>query len=77
MVQIELAEPTELAGNQVNGFCNPIFTRHLRIWVSDGGTEMKEVASEFRKPYSYRFDLRNKNIMAKYIRIGSEPDFIL
>ena len=38
---------------------------------------MKEVASEFRKPYRYRFDLRNKNIMAKYIRIGSEPDFIL
>ena len=75
-MQIELEEPTELAGIQVDIFRGLICARHLRIWVSDGGKEMKEVASEYRQLYRYRFDLRNKNIKAKYIRIGREPGFL-
>lgn len=75
-VQIELDKVTELAGIQVDVFREPGHTRHLRIWASDGGKEMKLIAGEDREFRRYRFDLRGKNIKAKYIRIGREPDFM-
>ena len=37
--------------------------------------EMRLVAQEDRELQRYRFDLRNKNIKAKFIRIGREPGF--
>ena len=75
-VQIELDAPVVLSGIQVDLFRDCHHARHLRIWVSDGGKEMKEIASEFRQLRRYRFDLRDRNIKAKYIRIGREPGFI-
>ena len=77
-VQIELDSVRTITGLQIDMFegCDWGRMRHLRVWISDGGREMSLVAQEDRERQRFRFDLRGKNIKAKYIRIGREPGFM-
>ena len=75
-VQIELDSIRSISGIQIELFRFTEHTRHLRVWVSDGSKEMRLVAKEDRLLRRYRFDLRGKNVKAKYIRIGREPGFV-
>ena len=75
-VQIELDSCRTITGLQIESFRHWHLARHLRVWVSDGSKEMRLVAQEDRQLQRFRFDLRGKNIKAKYIRIGREPGFM-
>lgn len=75
-VQIELEKPTLLAGIQIDVLRAEHYVRHLRIWASDGGKELRLIASDNREHQRFRFDLNGKNIKAKFIRIGREPGFM-
>ena len=75
-VQIELEKPTLLAGIQIDVLRAEHYVRHLRIWASDGGKELRLIASDNREHQRFRFDLNGKNIKAKFIRIGREPGFL-
>lgn len=74
-VMIELDAARSITGLQIDVFKDWWVVRHLCVWVSDGGKEMRLVAKEDRERQRYRFDFQGRNIKAKYIRIGREPGF--
>lgn len=74
-VMIELDAARSITGLQIDVFKGWWVVRHLCVWVSDGGKEMRLVAKEDRERQRYRFDFQGRNIKAKYIRIGREPGF--
>ena len=52
-----------------------MYSEHLRIWTSEDGEKWHEVAKDDVIRSRYKFDLRGKNVKAKYIRVGREPGF--
>lgn len=74
-VQLSLESATEITGIQVDTFRAQPYTEHLRIWTSEDGEKWHEVAKDDVIRSRYKFDLRDKSVKAKYIRVGRERGF--
>ena len=74
-VQLSLESEMTITGIQVDVFRDHRLAEHLRIWASKDGKSWREVAKDNAIRCRYKFDLRGKNVMAKHIRVGREPDF--
>ena len=75
-VQLTLESAMTITGIQVDVFRSQGHTEHLRIWTSeDGEPPWREVAKDDVVRSRYKFDLRDKNVKAKYIRVGREKYF--
>lgn len=75
-VKIELDRVHEITGFQIETFENLRRAKHLRVSVSEDGEEWKEVCAQNRELQRYRFDLREKRVKAKYIKVHRQPYFI-
>ena len=69
-IQIELEKKMLITGIQLECYTTQERCKPLCIWVSDDGVHEREVFKEERGIRLYRANLQNKNISAKYIRIG-------
>ena len=74
-VELSLESEMTITGIQVDVFRAQPHTEHLRIWTSEDGEKWHEVAKDDVIRSRYKFDLRGKNVKAKYIRVGREPGF--
>ncbi len=74
-VQLSLESEMTITGIQVDVFRDHRLAEHLRIWASKDGKSWHEVARDNAIRCRYKFDLRGKNVKAKYIRVGREEDF--